>query len=119
MKLFNNIVDFVHDQLNNDPQSSEPARKRQRVDVAVDVDVAPPRNGQPSSNGASMSSPDDVLREDALLEIKDISVSIPQRKKLDLCFTAKHLYARAPGTIIPIPSMIFPWKSIGMHTIHT
>ncbi|KAI0536031.1 hypothetical protein GGR58DRAFT_476816 [Xylaria digitata] len=106
IKLFNNIVGFVYEQLNH-VQSEEPALKRRRVDIESS------RNGQSSSsNGATASSADDVSKEDVLLEIKDISVSIPQRKKFDLCFTAGHLYARAPGTKSPMPGIIFPWKSI-------
>ncbi|KAI8948485.1 hypothetical protein F4801DRAFT_457260 [Xylaria longipes] len=104
IKLFNNIVGFVHEQL-NDGQPEEPAQKRRRVDIE------PSRNGQ-SSNGAAASSADDVAKEEVLLEIKDISVSIPQRKKFDLCFTAGHLYARASGTNVPVSGIIFPWKSI-------
>ncbi|KAI1745781.1 hypothetical protein F4680DRAFT_112968 [Xylaria scruposa] len=104
IKLFNNIVSFVYQQL-NDGQPEEPAQKRRRVDIESS------RNGQ-SSNGATASSADDVAKEDILLEIKDISVSIPQRKKFDLCFTAGHLYARAPGTKTPVSGIIFPWKTI-------
>ncbi|KAI0406364.1 hypothetical protein F4802DRAFT_112847 [Xylaria palmicola] len=104
IKLFNNIIAFVHEQL-HDVQSEEPAHKRRRVDVE------PSRNGH-VSNGATASSVDDVANEDVLLEIKDISVSIPQRKKFDLCFTAGHLYARAPGTKGPVPGIVFPWKNI-------
>jgi hypothetical protein len=98
----------VYEQL-NDIQSEEPAQKRRRVDIE------PSRNGQ-SSNGIIASSADDVTKEEVLLEIKDISVSIPQRKKFDLCFTAGHLYARAPGTKAPAPGIIYPWKNIGMFT---
>ncbi|KAI0451875.1 hypothetical protein F5B21DRAFT_506789 [Xylaria acuta] len=105
IKLFNNIVGFVYGQL-NDGQPEEPAQKRRRVDIESS------RNGQSSSNGATASSADDVAKEDILLEIKDISVSIPQRKKFDLCFTAGHLYACASGTKAPVPGIIFPWRSI-------
>ncbi|KAI1819184.1 hypothetical protein F4861DRAFT_544156 [Xylaria intraflava] len=101
--LFNNIVGFVHDQLNT--QLSEPAQKRRRVDIE------PSQNGQ-SSNGTLANFADNVSKEDVLLEIKDISVSVPQRKKFDLCFTAHHLYARAPGTKVAVPGIIFPWKRI-------
>ncbi|TRX89244.1 hypothetical protein FHL15_009817 [Xylaria flabelliformis] len=104
IKLFNNIVSFVYEQL-NDGQPDEPAQKRRRVDIESS------RNGK-LSNGATTGSADDVAKEDILLEIKDISVSIPQRKKFDLCFTAGHLYARAPGTKTPVSGIIFPWKSI-------
>lgn len=107
IKLFNSIVDFVYAQTNH-VRSEEPAQKRRRVDIE------PSRDGRPSlSNGVTALSPDNVAKEDVLLEIKDISVSIPQRKKFDLCFTAGHLYARAPGTKAPVPGIIFPWKSIG------
>lgn len=96
----------MYEQL-NDIRSEEPAQKRRRVDIE------PSQNGQ-SSDAAAASSASDVAKEDVLLEIKDISVSIPQRKKFDLCFTAGHLYARVPGTKAPAPGIIFPWKSIGM-----
>ncbi|KAI1438951.1 hypothetical protein GGR50DRAFT_685032 [Xylaria sp. CBS 124048] len=106
IKLFNDLVGFVHDQLNsNTESSSEPAQKRRRVDVE------PSQNGQ-SSDGALSSSADNVSSESVLLEIKDISVSIPQRKKFELCFTANHLYARVPGTQIAVPGTIYPWKNI-------
>lgn len=96
----------MYDQLNDAP-SEGPAQKRRRVDIE-------PSQGGQSSNGTAASSADDVAKEAVLLEIKDISVSIPQRKKFDLCFTADHLYARAPGTKGPVPGVIFPWKSIGV-----
>ncbi|KAI8634418.1 hypothetical protein F5Y19DRAFT_210563 [Xylariaceae sp. FL1651] len=104
IKLFNHIVSFVYDQL-GDTVSSEPTQKRRRVDVELT------RNGHPP-NGATVGSVDDVSSEDVLLEIKDISVSIPQRKKFDICFTAKHVYARPPGTKAPLPGMIYSWKTI-------
>ncbi|GAP88590.1 putative negative regulator of DNA transposition [Rosellinia necatrix] len=105
IKLFNDIVGFVYEQL-TDTRSDEPAQKRRRVDVE------PSQNGQQQSDATLVSSADSVSKEDVLLEIKDISVSIPQRKKFDLCFTASHLYARIPGTKAPVPGIIFPWKSI-------
>ncbi|KAI1421732.1 hypothetical protein F5Y12DRAFT_718107 [Xylaria sp. FL1777] len=106
IKLFNNIVGFVYEQL-NDVRSEEPAQKRRRVDIE------PSQNGSSSSsNGVAVVSAAAAAAEEVLLEIKDISVSIPQRKKFDLCFTAGHLYARAPGTKAPVPGIIFPWKSI-------
>ncbi|KAI1506358.1 hypothetical protein F5X99DRAFT_363950 [Biscogniauxia marginata] len=103
VKLFNNITNFVYEQL-GEQAASEPSHKRRRVDIE------PSQNG--TSNGAAASSAEEVGGENILLEIKDISVSIPQRKKYDLCFTAKHLYARAPGTTSPVPGIIYPWKNI-------
>lgn len=98
----------MYDQLNDAP-SEGPTQKRRRVDIE------PSQRGQ-SYNGATTSSADDVAKEEVLLEIKDISVSTPLRKKLDLCFTASHLYGRVSGTKGPLPGIIFPWKSIGVYT---
>lgn len=47
------------------------------------------------------------------MEIKEISVVVPQRKKLEICFTANHLYARAPGTTAPLPGISYAWRDIG------
>lgn len=88
----------MHD-LQNGP---EPAAKRRRVDDG------PAANGAaPSANGA------DPSQEEVLLEVKEISVSVPQRKKFELCFTPRHLYARAPGTTAPAPGIVYAWEDIG------
>ncbi len=55
----------------------------------------------------------DAASEAVLLEIEDISVSIPQRKKYSLCFTKNYLYTKAPGTTGPVQGMIYAWKDIG------
>ena len=89
---------------------SEPAHKRRRVDIQPQQNGSAPNN---ANGAASVSSAEEVAAENTLLEIKDISVSIPQRKKFELCFTAKHLYARAPNTSVPVAGMIYSWKDIG------
>lgn len=55
----------------------------------------------------------DPAKEQVLLEVKEISVSVPQRKKFELCFTEEHLYARAPGATAPAPGIVYAWKDIG------
>lgn len=90
-----------------DSSSSEPAHKRRRVDIQLS------QNGA-ASGANGVATIEEVAAENTLLEVKDISVSIPQRKKYDLCFTAKHLYARAPNTTSPVPGIIYPWKDIGV-----
>lgn len=99
MKLFNNIASFVHDQLHT---NAEPAAKRRRVDDGPAANGAAPR-----ANGADPST------EEVLLEVKEISVSAPQRKKFELCFTERHLYARAPGASGPAPGVVYAWEDIG------
>ncbi|KAI0013166.1 hypothetical protein F4779DRAFT_439197 [Xylariaceae sp. FL0662B] len=103
IKLFNNIASFVYEQLGDRP-SPEPSLKRRRVDIE------PSQNG--SAANTSADSAEDAMNEKVLLEIKDISISIPQRKKFELCFTPKHLYARMPGTTAPVTGIIYAWKDI-------
>jgi hypothetical protein len=54
-----------------------------------------------------------------LLEIKDILVVVPQRKKYDLCFTQNFLYARASGTSGPVAGIEYPLKDIGTFRLET
>jgi hypothetical protein len=39
-------------------------------------------------------------------------VSVPQRKKYDLCFTKNFLYARVSGTSAPVQGIVYPWRDI-------
>lgn len=93
--MFNEIAIHIQGRLQ---ASDEPAQKRRKVEDG-------------SANGvASVASAAD---EPVLLEVKEISVSVPQRKKFELCFTANHLYARAPGTSAPVQGIVYPWTDIG------
>lgn len=108
--LFNDITSFVYDQLSG----AEPASKRRRVDNGTANGFTPSNAGSQapkSTNGPVTSS---VMDEKAQLEIKDISVSVPQRKKFDLCFSDTHLFARAPGATTPAPGIAYAWTDIGM-----
>ncbi|KAH7016368.1 uncharacterized protein B0I36DRAFT_254895 [Microdochium trichocladiopsis] len=104
IQLFDDVASFIHGQTTSASSTtgSEPSLKRRRVDI------------EPTKNGSALEVPSaqDVAAESTLLEVKDISVSIPQRKKLDLCFTKQHIYARATGTTIPVTGAIFAWKNI-------
>lgn len=88
--------------------SDEPAQKRRKVD-----------NGGSASNGtgAGAGAVGNAADEPVLLEVKEISVSVPQRKKFELCFTANHLYARAPGTTAPMTGIVYAWADIGRHRL--
>lgn len=97
--LFNQITGHVYRQLHGD--SDELAHKRRRVDVAQPNGVADPLG------------PGNAADDPVALEIKEISLSSPQRKKLEVCFTANFLYARAPGTVAPIPGIAYAWRDIG------
>ncbi|KAF4448179.1 hypothetical protein F53441_8388 [Fusarium austroafricanum] len=100
--LFNEIATHVYDQLLSG--TAEPAHKKRRVDVQQ-------TNG---TNGtkALVKTETNAADESVLLEIKEISVSVPQRKKFELCFTDGHIYARAPNTTAPIPAITYAWSDI-------
>ncbi|KAK0611852.1 hypothetical protein B0T14DRAFT_439530 [Immersiella caudata] len=99
--LFNNIASYVYGKLSS-TEDDGPASKRRRVDIA-----------QPKANGSSSQANGfDAASDPVLLEIKDISVSVPQRKKYDLCFTKNFLYARVSGTSAPVQGIVYPWRDI-------
>ncbi|KAK1982489.1 hypothetical protein LZ30DRAFT_749321 [Colletotrichum cereale] len=107
--LFNNIANFVHEQING----PEPASKRRRVDEGpTNGFKATNTNGVVPSTAPKSSGTGNAADEEVLLEIKEISVSVPQRKKYDLCFTTNHLYARAPNTTAPVEGIIYAWEDI-------
>ncbi|CAK7204339.1 hypothetical protein SEUCBS139899_007094 [Sporothrix eucalyptigena] len=118
-KLFNNIANYVCEQLHTD-NNGEPAQKRRRVEAEGAAhtngaalparqanSLATTQNGGSADGGLSAAAAEPVL-----LEVKDISVSIPQRKKYDLCFTQNYLYARASNTTAPVPGIVYAWKDI-------
>ncbi|EXK38672.1 hypothetical protein FOXG_04907 [Fusarium oxysporum f. sp. lycopersici 4287] len=99
--LFNEIATHVYDQLLNG--GNEPAHKKRRVDVQTNGAANDTKPVKTETNAAD---------EAVLLEIKEISVSVPQRKKFELCFTDGHIYARAPNTAAPIPAITYAWSDI-------
>lgn len=110
--LFNNIASFVYERI-ADNTSEEPATKRRRVEAQTSGSngAAHPIAG----SQAAVLGADAAAAEPVLLEIKDISVSVPQRKKYDLCFTKNFLYARASGSPVPVQGIVYPWKDIGSY----
>jgi hypothetical protein len=102
--LFNEIATHVYDQLLNG--GSEPAHKKRRVDVQQS-------NGAANGTKPPVKTETNAADESVLLEIKEISVSVPQRKKFELCFTDGHIYARTPNTTAPIPAITYAWSDIG------
>jgi hypothetical protein len=101
--LFNEIATHVYDQLLSG--STEPAHKKRRVDLQQ-------TNGAANGTKPPVKVETNAADESVLLEIKEISVSVPQRKKFELCFTDGHIYARTPNTTAPIPAITYAWSDI-------
>lgn len=125
--------------------SSEPSAKRRRIDDntnsqqnGISVDGASDPNGMlaPLPSAAALSKPGSqatppkadskllinmanaAAEEVVLLEVKEVSVSIPQRKKYDLCFTKNYLYTKQVGTTTPVQGMVYKWDEIGMNPFY-
>lgn len=115
--LFNDIAGFVYDRL-TPVDHDGPAAKRRRVDIAhlpaqVQHNGRPHRSPLPAASQTAGVGADAAAAEAIMLEIKDVSVTAPQRKKYDLCFTKNFLYARAPGSSVPVHGIVYPWKALG------
>ncbi|EPE36817.1 PH [Glarea lozoyensis ATCC 20868] len=104
IELFNQISVHVCKIL---PDHSEPASKKRRLDEPVPSRPANGINKNGATNEPAASSSDKIL-----LEVKDISIVIPQRKKYTLCFTSTHLYARLPDSPEPVAGISYAWKDI-------
>ena len=70
-------------------------------------------NGRSNGSQGGPQGAEAAAAEQVLVEIKDVSLSIPQRKKYDLCFTKNYLYARASGSSAPVEGIVYPWREIG------
>ncbi|KAI9643399.1 Syntaxin-7 [Ciborinia camelliae] len=108
IELFNQISLHVCETISQ--QTSEPASKKRRINESLASRSVPnDTNGTSNSAGSAPATGEDPV----LLEIKEISVVIPQRKKYTLCFTSTHLYARLPTSEEPVSGMSYAWKDIG------
>ncbi|OAA56139.1 negative regulator of DNA transposition protein [Niveomyces insectorum RCEF 264] len=114
--LFNDIASFVYDQIY---AGNEPASKRRKLDATEGEgrganghvsSMLPARHATAASSGHAVALA--AATEAVLLEIRDISVSLPQRKKLSLCFTKNYLYARAANDTGPVQGIAYAWKDI-------
>jgi hypothetical protein len=109
IELFNEITRYVADLRNSTPL--EPASKRRKIeDTALPINtIAIVTNG---SNRPAATPPSVLVDENVLLQIKDISVVIPQRKKYTLELTPSHIRTRHPDSKELISGISYAWKEI-------
>ncbi|OIW25569.1 Rtt106-domain-containing protein [Coniochaeta ligniaria NRRL 30616] len=113
VSLFNDIASFVYDRLpTDDREQDQPAAKRRRVEVANGHASSQPLGGAPAGTVGAVNGADAAAADPVLLEIKDISLTVPQRKKYGLCFTKNFLYARAAGSAVPVQGIVYAWRDI-------
>lgn len=108
IELFNTISKHVCTVLQS--HASEPPTKKRRLDEDIAVRPASTNGTSNHTEKSAPASADDTV----FLEVKDISMVIPQRKKYTMCFTASHIYARLPDSKEPVSGTSFAWADIGM-----
>lgn len=84
------------------------------MEVANSHASSQPLDGAPAGTARAVDGADAAAADAVLLEIKDISLTVPQRKKYDLCFTRHFLYARAAGSAVPVQGVVYAWRDIGI-----
>ncbi|KAF7558437.1 hypothetical protein G7046_g5713 [Stylonectria norvegica] len=108
VSLFNDITNHFYDQLDHNGQ---PAHKKRRVDIEQTNGSA-----QGTKTTAHKSTTEHALvaaEDDAIyLEISEISISVPQRKKVSLHFTENYLNVQTPGSDKPMKAISYAWKDI-------
>ncbi|KAH8596438.1 hypothetical protein B0O99DRAFT_685960 [Bisporella sp. PMI_857] len=109
IELFNQISLHINSLISSSSPTNLTSKKRRLDEEVPSRPATNITNGYPQTNGSSgpASGSDPIL-----LEVKDISVVIPQRKKYSLCFTSSHLYTRLPQSEEPVSGMRFAWKDI-------
>lgn len=140
--LFNSITAYVSDLLppvdepsakrrRVDIAAAGPSSTGSALEIGAVADAAAAGHGMlpppitnplvPTAVPVAGTPPDSLLidmakaasEEVVLLEVKEISVSIPQRKKYDLCFTKNFLYTKQIGTTSPVQGMVYNWSDVG------
>lgn len=132
ISLFNAIAVFVDEEYLSKQDATEPNAKRRRIDISRHENgngdshgmLPPPahaaaanklgQQGSPGADSLLIDMANAAAKEVVLLEVKEISVSIPQRKKYDLCFTKNYLYTKQVGTTTPVQGMVYDWSQIGV-----
>jgi len=114
IELFNEITRYVSDLRTSN--SLEPTSKKRKLeDAALPINTV--ANGTNGTNQAAAASSTVPMDESVLLQIKDISFVIPQRKKYTLEFTPSHIRAQHPDTKELIPGIRYAWKEMSQLTL--
>lgn len=119
IELFNEITAYVSD-LRKSSESSEPASKKRKIDSELPLNPKGVSNGAAATNGSSQNggAAQAGSREEgpSLLQIQDISFTLPVRKKLTVEFTTTHIKVLDNKTKEVIPgASSYAWKDIGMY----
>lgn len=121
VELFNVIDAHICD-LRDSFAISEPASKKRKLDddnlshnpAPTSSNDTSKTNGTGSTSVVASKVP---LDETSLLQIKDISFVLPQRKKYTIEFTPSHIIARNPTTSELVSGVSYAYTDIGEHIL--
>lgn len=109
IELFNEITYYVSELRN--PNQSEPAFKKRKIaEDTLRINSFPNGTNSTNRNGTVVPAINDD--QAVLLQVKDISLVIPQRKRYTLEFTASHIRARHPDTNELAQGISYSWEDI-------
>ena len=74
--------------------------------------IQPKKEASDTQPLAKISNGFDHANYEALLQVKEISMVVPLRKKFTIEFTKNHIQARDPKTDELVPGTTYPWKDI-------
>lgn len=89
----------------------DPASKKRKLGDGLPIQ---PKNEATDAHAALKKSTNaiDPTNDEALLQVKEISMVVPLRKKFTIEFTPNYIQARDPKTNELVPGTTYPWKDI-------
>jgi hypothetical protein len=110
-ELFNEISAFIVNLRRElEPPASDPASKKRKLEDGLPIQ---PKNGiSDTQPPAKVANGFDHANDESLLQVKEISMVVPLRKKFTIEFTKNHIQARDPKTDELVPGTTYPWKNI-------
>ncbi|KFZ03115.1 hypothetical protein V502_11210 [Pseudogymnoascus sp. VKM F-4520 (FW-2644)] len=110
-ELFNEISSYVVNLRRElEPSASDPATKKRKLEDGLPIQ--PKKEASDTQPLAKIANGFDHANDEALLQVKEISMVVPLRKKFTIEFTENHIQARDPKTDELVPGTTYPWKDI-------
>lgn len=111
-ELFNEISSYIvklRQEL--EPSASDPATKKRKLGEGLPIQ--PKKEAVDAEPIAKIANGLDHANDEPLLQVKEISMVVPLRKKFTIEFTKNHIQARDPKTDDVVPGTTYSWKDIG------
>lgn len=110
-ELFNEISSYIVNLRRElEPSASDPATKKRKLGEGLPIQ--PKKEATDTQPIAEIANGLDHENDESLLQVKEISMVVPLRKKFTIEFTKNHIQARDPKTDEVVPGTTYSWKDI-------